>query len=304
MQPFTKTATLQESAGKLINNHHLTITDNILLIFLIQRFGFYGCFKMVNILNSFVCIKIIYPQRFFRFFNTGISHHGCITLFIQFKVFTLFKLRCDICKSSVQLLRFFCRSRNDKRCPRLVNENRVNLVNDGKGVPALADIFRVISKMVSKIIKTKLVIRTVSNVSIVCLRAVALFYERLNNFVVSFLITLFIIFFEVGILFGGIPVGVLAVYNTNRKPKEIINLPHPDSVTPSQVIVYSYDMHRVTIKCIQVDRRSGSQRLTLTGLHLGDGSFVHHNPAHQLNVVVPLTQRTLSHLTDNRESFI
>ena len=52
---------------------------------------------------------------------------------------------------------------------------------------------------------------------------------------------------------------------------------------------------------VEVGGESGDQRLTLTGLHLGDVAQVQRCPTHDLDVVVTLAQRALRGLAHGGE---
>ena len=54
---------------------------------------------------------------------------------------------------------------------------------------------------------------------------------------------------------------------------------------------------------VQVDRQSGGQGFSLTGLHLGDLSLVENDPADELHVEMALAQGPPGSLPDDGEGF-
>ena len=58
----------------------------------------------------------------------------------------------------------FCLSADDQRCAGFVNQDRVDLVDDGEVHTALHTVFGLVDHVVTQIIKTKFVVGTVGNV--------------------------------------------------------------------------------------------------------------------------------------------
>ncbi len=56
-------------------------------------------------------------------------------------------------------------------------------------------------------------------------------------------------------------------------------------------------------QCVQVDRQRPHQRLALTGLHLGDATFVQRHAADHLGIEVTHAHDALAGLTHGREGF-
>ena len=62
-------------------------------------------------------------------------------------------------------------------------------------------------------------------------------------------------------------------------------------------------MDALTSQSVQVDRQGRDEGLTLTRLHLRDPSEVQRHAAHQLDVVVALTENSRRRLSHDREGF-
>ena len=76
---------------------------------------------------------------------------------------------------------------------------------------------------------------------------------------------------------------------------------HPVGVATGQVVVDGDDVDAVAGQRVQVDRQGGDERLALTGLHLGDVAQVQRRTAHQLHLVVELTEGAAGGLAHDRE---
>ncbi len=56
---------------------------------------------------------------------------------------------------------------DDQRCPRLVNQNRIHLVDDGEMQAALYAVCHFVNHVVAQVVKTVLVVGTVSDVALI-----------------------------------------------------------------------------------------------------------------------------------------
>ena len=62
-------------------------------------------------------------------------------------------------------------------------------------------------------------------------------------------------------------------------------------------------MHALTHERVEIDGKSRNQGLALASAHFGDPTRVQRGTAHQLNVVVPLSNRATRSLAHDRERF-
>ena len=120
---------------------------------------------------------------------------------------------------------------------------------------ALHQFGRSLRHVVAQIVKTEFVVRTESNVGIIC-----------------------------GTALGG--VRLCLVDTVNRYSVEHIQRAHPFRVTLGQVVVHSNHMHTVSGESIEKHRQRGHEGLTFTGSHFGNLSLVKNNTADELHIVV------------------
>ena len=144
-------------------------------------------------------------------------------------------------------------SRDDERRPRLVDQDRVDLVDDGVVVPALHPVLGPHDHVVAQVVEAELVVRPVGDVAAVRLP------PRLVVDVV--------------------------LDDANGQPEIAQDLADPLRVAPGQVVVDRDQVAALAGERVQVERQDGDQGLSLAGRHLGDLALVQHDPADQLHVV-------------------
>ena len=145
----------------------------------------------------------------------------------------------------------------------------VDLVDDRVDVPALDHVLEPILHVVAQIVEAELVVGAVGDVAVVGLLAL-LVVQPVHD-------------------------------HPDRKPEEIVDLPHPFGVALGQVIVHRHHVHAAPGQRVEIDRQGRHQRLAFAGLHLGDPPLVQHHAADQLDVEVPLPERALAGLAHGRE---
>src|SRR5918994_544650 len=155
---------------------------------------------------------------------------------------------------------------DDERRPGLVDQDRVDLVDNRVRVSALDCPLERDGHVVAEIVETELRVRPVGDVRVV--RALAL-GERHH---------------------------VLDVAHLH--PEGVPDRLRPLGVSLGEVVV---DGDQVDVRArqrVQVQRHRRDERLSLTGLHLGDVALVERDPAHQLDVEEPHVHRPLERLAD------
>ena len=158
---------------------------------------------------------------------------------------------------------------NDKRRSRLVDQDRVHLVDDGVVEGALHQLLLVNHHVVAQIVKAQLVVRHIGDVAGVCRPSLVV----------------------------RIPIQDHAY----RQSQSLVDLAHPLRVTVRQVVVHRHDMDALALQGVQVSRKRGHQRLSFAGLHLGDTSLMQDNSADQLHPVMLHAKHAPGRLAHCRE---
>src|SRR3972149_4676743 len=106
--------------------------------------------------------------QYFLYFGNSVLRQGCaFGLFVNFVVGIGIKFPHKLGKFVVFIGRFSIRSGDNKGSSGLVNQNRVDLVNDGKVVPTLGHFIQGRNHIVPQVIKPEFVVGSVSNIRLV-----------------------------------------------------------------------------------------------------------------------------------------
>ena len=161
------------------------------------------------------------------------------------------------------------RAGNDQRRARFVDQDGVDFVDDGVGVPALHHVLEPVLHVVAQIVEAQLVVGAVGDVAVVFLLAL-LVVEAVHD-------------------------------DADRQAEELVDLAHPFGVALGEIVVDGDDMDAAAGERVEIDRKRGDQRLAFAGLHLGDLAFVQHHAADELHVEMTLAERALAGLAHGGE---
>jgi hypothetical protein len=160
---------------------------------------------------------------------------------------------------------------DDERSTRLVDQNRVDLVDNRIGETTLHLILESEGEVVTQIVEAEFVVGTVGDIARVSL---ALFRRALR-----------------------------VLDHTDSEAEEAIDGTHPVRVALREVFVDRDDVNALGRQGVQVRRQRRHQRLTFAGAHLGDHSLVQHRAADELHIEMPHLQRTLRSFAHHRKRF-
>ena len=159
---------------------------------------------------------------------------------------------------------------DDQRRPRLVDQDRVDLVDDRVGVASLDGGLERGRHVVAQVVEAELGVGAVGDVGRIGISAL-----RERHLVPD----------------------VLGLH-----PERLVDGRHPFGVALGQVVVDGDQVHVRASERIQVERHRRDEGLALTCLHLGDIALVEDDRAHDLDVEVPHAERPLGGLAHGRES--
>ena len=160
--------------------------------------------------------------------------------------------------SAVELRAVVGRAADDQRRARLVDQDRIDLVDDREVVPALDHLAERVAHVVAQIVEAELVVGAVGDVAGVGLAALRVVQARHDH--------------------------------ADAQPEQIVDGAHPAGVAAGEVVVDGDDVHALALEGVEVGGERGDQRLALAGLHLGDAALVQDHAADQLDVEVALAQ--------------
>ena len=169
----------------------------------------------------------------------------------------------------------FERAGNDQRRAGLVDQDRIDLVDDRVIVTALHHRGAVVFHVVAEIVEAELVVGGVGDVG--CVGGAALL------------------------------VGEAVHDDADGQAEEFVDAAHPFGVALGEVVVDGDDVDALAGERVQIDGERGDQRLALAGAHLGDAAIVQHHAADELDVEGPHAEhaaRGLAHGGEGRHQEI
>ena len=140
---------------------------------------------------------------------------------------------------------------DNQRGARFIDEDGVDLVDDGEGVAALDHVFLIQGHVVTQIVKAHLVVGAVGDVT--------------------------------GIGLAPLLIGQAVDDQAHIQAQETVYLSHPLAVTAGQIVVHRDDVDALARQRVQISRENRHKGLAFTGLHLGDAPLVEHNAADDLD---------------------
>ena len=144
------------------------------------------------------------------------------------------------------------RPRDNQRCARLVDQDRVHLVDNRIMMIALEHLFQFRFHVVAQIVEPQLIIGRIGHIALICDFFLVLRHPRHND--------------------------------TSGHPKGAVDRAHPFSVTFGQIIVDRDHMHTAPGQRVQVNRQCRHQGLALAGLHFRDIALMQEDTADELYV--------------------
>ena len=187
-------------------------------------------FSLRIVAHSRKLVDQLVPLLWCNFFGLEL-----LAQFVGTQLLATHQLRDDSVDNVVLVSGFLACARDDERRTGLVNQDRVDFVNDGIVVPALHAIPDVELHVVAEIVEAELVVSPVGNVR--CISSAALFIIEVVH------------------------------DNADCQSQEAIQPSHPFGVALRQVVVDGNNVYAPTAQRVEVYRKGGDQRLTFASLH-------------------------------------
>jgi hypothetical protein len=263
VQPFRVAPPRHHAAGELVDDHHLAVTDDVVLVALEQLVRTECLVDVVDggdvlhVVERIALEQIGAAQHLLHLLHAGLGQRHRALLLVDLVV-GLFQLGDVGVDGVVEFGTIVQRTGDDQRGAGLVDQDRVHLVHDGVDVPALDHVLHAILHVVAQIVEAELVVGAVGDVGVV----------------------------------GDLALLVVHAVDDDPdlEPEEIVDLPHPFGIALGEVVVDRHHVHAAPGKRIEIDRQGRHQRLAFAGLHLGDTALVQDHAADELHVEMPLPQ--------------
>ena len=144
---------------------------------------------------------------------------------------------------------------NDQRSTGIVNQDRIDLIDNGVVMPALHQFLRRAAHIVAQVVEAELVVGSVSDIGQVSLAS-------------------------------RLAAGLVLVDAIHFKAVELEEHPHPFRVTLGQVVVDRHHMDALPGQRVEVNRQGFDQGLTFPGAHFGNLALMQHDTADKLHIVM------------------
>ena len=251
-------ATVQHPTGELVDDQHLAGHDDVVAILLVELLGLERVVQEPDQRGVHRLVQVLDAQRGFDLVDALLADPDGPLGFIHLVVDIGLEPRDQPGELGVPLRRLVGRAGDDQRRPGLVDQDRVDLVDDRVMVTTLDQIVLRPGHVVTQVVEAELVVGAVGDVGGV---------GRLADLR-----------------------SLLGQDDADVQPEEPVHPAHPLAVPPGQVVVGGDDVHTLALEGVQIRRQGGDQGLALTGFHLGDVPEVQRRATHQLDVEVPLTE--------------
>ena len=274
VQTFRIAAARHHAAGELVDDDDLAVPHDVVLVGGEQLVG---AQRLVDVMDGRDVLDVVerlaleqvrLGQQPLELLHAGFGErHGALLLVDV--VVGLVELRDVGVDGVVEVGAVVERAGDDQRRARLVDQDRVDFVDDGEDVPALDHVLHAVLHVVAQIVEAELVVGAVGDVAVV----------------------------------GGLALLVVEAVHDHAglQAEEAVNLAHPFGVALGEIVVDGDDMDAAAGQRIEIDRERRDQGLALAGLHLGNLAFVQDHAADQLHVEVALADGALGRLADGGE---
>ena len=266
-------AAVQDPAGELVDDQHLAVGDDVVLVALVELLGLDGVVQVPDERGVHRLVQVLDAQPVLDLGHTTLADRdgalGLVDLVVALALLAALHLVDDPGELGVPAGRLLGRTGDDQRGARLVDQDRVHLVDDRVVQAALEALLDVHRHVVAQVIEAEFVVGAVGDVGGIGLALVLRLHVR--------------------------------QVDADRKPEEVEDLAHPLGIAPREVIVHRDDVNAFAGERIEVCRQGGDERLALAGFHLGDLAVVQHHATEELHVEMTHAQAAFRCLAHHRE---
>jgi len=287
-----------QSARELVDNDDLAIADDV---FLIAREELLGAQCVVQIGEHCRVLGVIDALTLRDMDHRLDPRHAFVGedhdlgALIDLIVLVRAQARRQLREPPIQVGGLLRGPRDDQGRPGLIDEDAVDLVDDGIGQLPLRALVEVDHHVIPQVIETELVVGAIGDVGAVG------FAPRDRAQVL------------IAVVIGSV-VGVVdkrslvrpsgtRLDHAHAHAQSIVDRAHPLDAVLGQVVVGCHEVSALASERVQVKRQRGHQRLALTGTHLGDLTLMQDHAPDELDVIGTKADRTARGLAHRSEGF-
>ena len=286
MQALGVATALHDAAGELIDDLDLAVGHHVLLVAVEHVLGFERLLQMVDEGAGQIAVDIFDAETLLNLLQTllgggdgvlGLVHDevtgGLDRLagkHVEIGLLALSEAADGAGEVLVGAGALGAGTGDDEGRARLIDQDGVNLVDDGECVAALNALTGAQNHVVTQVVETELGVGAVCDIGIV---SAALLIER-----------------------------HAILQQTDLELEEAVDMAHPLGVALGEIVVDGDDMDALTGECVEIAGKRGDEGLALARLHLGDHTIMQGHSADELHVEVAQTERAARGLAHNGES--
>ena len=276
MQALAPAAAFHDPARELVDDLDLALLHDVVDVALVERLRLERLHEVVDEDDVLRVVEVVDAERALDLLDRGLRRRDGLELLVVEEVRAR-ELRLvealrrlarrgravevlgDASELVVGLRGGLRLAGDDERRPRLVDEDRVDLVHDRVGVAALDDAVERDGHVVAQVVEAELGVRPVHDVARVRLAALRERHEVLDG--------------------------------ADGAAEQLVHGLRPLRVALREVVVHRHEMDSLAGETVEIERLHGDERLPLARLHLGDVALVEDDPAHELDVEEPHADR-------------
>ena len=259
----------QHAAGELVDDDDLTVAHDVVLVAQEQFLGLQAVVQVADQRRIRGLVEVLDAQLVLDELDAELMHTDGALAQVDFVVDVLLHQRGQPGELAVPVRGAVGGAGDDQRRAGLVDEDRVDLVDDAVVVSALHHLLYGVGHVVAQIVEAELVVRSVGDVGGVGRAA----------------------------LVGGQP----GQDDADVQPEKAVDAAHLLAVAFGQIVVDGDQVHTLARQRVEVCGQHAGQGLALTGLHLGHIAEVQRRATHQLDGERLLPQHPPGGLTGHRE---
>ena len=287
MQALGVAAAFHDATGELVDDLDLAVGDHVLLVAMEHVLGLQRLLQVVDQLAGEIGIDVLDAQTVLDLLKAALGGgDGVLGLIhdvvargldvlgggehVVRDVLAALKAAHGTREILVGAGGLGAGTRDDERRSGLIDQDGVDLVDDGVMVATLYALLGAGDHVVAQVVETELGVGAVGDV---CLVGRTLELER-----------------------------HIVLEQTDGHSQVLVDAAHPLGVALCQVIVDGNDMHALAGDSVEVAGQRGDQGLTFAGLHLGDMALMKRHGADELYVKVTHARDALGSLAHGGES--
>ena len=289
VQPVAPAAPRHEPSGELVDDDHLAVLDDVLLVLVIKGPRLH---RVVEVMDGgdVPLVHVLYAEQLLRAPDAVLGEHDGVLLLLDDVVGLRLKLRGDARERVVGLAGVLGRRADDEGGAGLIDEDRVGLVDDRVVQAApLHLVVQVHGHVVAEVVEAEFAVLPVRDVGLVRLAARDVApvpvpgIDRLDLH--RRVVDRALFMCDVG----------------NRRSERVVDRRHPSRAGLREVVVRRDEVRPLAFERVGVEGQRGDEGLALTGPHLGDMALVQSETAHELHVEMSLPEGPLRGLADRGE---